>query len=65
MIQGKRFLLCQVFDCALWEWRTGNHVTSNVYQARIQNAFQRYKKDFDAMKSEGIDLKRFLGVGKK
>lgn len=57
----KEALLCHLFDCPLWEWRTGHHIKSNIYKRRIKNAFKCYKKDFNRLKQEGFDVNRFLG----
>jgi len=56
----KEVLLCHLFDCPLWEWRTGCYIKSNNYKRRIRNAFKCYKKDFNRLKQEGFDVKRFL-----
>lgn len=58
---SKDALLCPIFNCPLWEWRTGNHVNSNKYQQRIKRAFRYYKNDFDELKGSGIDIERYLG----
>jgi len=58
---SKEVLLCHIFDCPLWEWRTGKHVSSVVYQRRMKDALKCYKKDFNELKREGFDVKFFLG----
>ena len=33
--------LCHLTDCPLWEYRTGNHVSSPVYKKRFAGAIER------------------------
>jgi len=58
---SKEVTLCPIFDCPLWEWRTGSHIKSNIYKRRIKKALVRYRLDFDELRKEGFDIKHFLG----
>jgi hypothetical protein len=55
----KEVTLCHIFDCTLWEYRTGSHVSSTSYQRRIEAAFKNYKKEFNELAREGVDLAIF------
>lgn len=41
----KEVSLCHLTDCHLWEYRTGNHVSSPVYKRRMATAAKNYPED--------------------
>ena len=43
---AKEVTLCHVFDCPLWEYRTGTHISSQAYKRRMERAFSRYPEEF-------------------
>jgi hypothetical protein len=61
---NKEVTLCSVFECPLWEYRTGSSMSSGAYQRRIAGAFKNYAADFDEMSREGIDLAVFRAPGR-
>lgn len=60
----KEVTLCTVFDCPLWEYRTGSHVSSVAYQRRIEAAFKNWANDFKNMSREGANLAVFRAPGR-
>jgi hypothetical protein len=42
---NKEVTLCTAFDCPLWEYRTGNHITSRIYKERMATALKNYGKE--------------------
>lgn len=61
---AKEVTLCQVFDCALWEYRTGSRISSSIYKRRIKAAFRNYEADLKEMEREGVDLAVFRAQGR-
>jgi hypothetical protein len=61
---NKEVTLCPAFDCPLWEYRTGCHVSSGMYKRRIEAAFKNYAADFEEMSREGLDLAGFRAPGR-
>lgn len=55
--------LCHIFDCTLWEYRCGYHMSSNSYKPRIQGAFRRYKSEVTELKEMGYTIANFLLKG--
>jgi hypothetical protein len=53
---AKEVTLCHLFDCPLWPYRTGQHVSTSGYKARIDNAFRNYPEEFEELARMGIDL---------
>jgi hypothetical protein len=41
----KEVTLCTAVDCPLWEYRTGSHVSSQVYRGRMETALRNYAAD--------------------
>ena len=60
---AKEVTLCVVFDCPLWEYRCGYHVSSGKYRKRIHVAFSRYAKDVKELQRQGINMADFLLEG--
>jgi len=60
---SKEVTLCILFDCPLWEYRCGYHVSSNSYNPRIENAFRRYELDVKELKAISISIGNFLAQG--
>jgi len=56
----KEVLLCQVFDCPLWPFRTGDHISSARYKRRIQAAFTKKTEDITELQREGLNMADFL-----
>ncbi len=57
---AKEVTLCHIFDCPLWEYRTGSSIDSNQYGRRIKGAWERYKPEFNELEEMGIDLNKFF-----
>ncbi|GAG55496.1 unnamed protein product [marine sediment metagenome] len=60
---AKEVTLCNVFDCPLWQYRCGYHMSSQSYKPRIQNAFRKYKLDVRELKVMGYTIENFLAQG--
>jgi len=60
---SKEVTLCSIFDCPLWEYRCGYHISSNRYKPRIRRAFKQYKLDVTELKGMGLDIGDFLIEG--
>ena len=60
---AKEVTLCLLFDCPLWEYRCGYHMSSNGYKPRIQTAFRKYKSDVKELKAMGYLIGNFLAQG--
>jgi len=58
---SKEVTLCNIFDCPLWEYRCGYHVSSQSYSPRIKNAFRKFKPEVKELKGMGITEKDYLG----
>jgi hypothetical protein len=61
----KEVLLCHIFDCYIWPFRTGGFVASSAYQKRIEKAFKNYKADVAALAEMGITKEDFLRLPKR
>jgi hypothetical protein len=55
----KEVTLCQLFDCSLWPWRTGQHVSSRDYADRVTKAFRNYPDEIAELVNLGIDISKF------
>jgi len=62
--KNKEVTLCHIFDCPLWEYRTGNHISSKAYKRRMKKALKNYQKELKELKKEGIDISLFKRNGK-
>ena len=60
---SREVTLCHIFDCPLWEYRTGTSIRSTVYKERIRRAFISCKKEFEELRKMGIDIKTFFPDG--
>jgi len=56
----KEVTLCVLFDCPLWEYRCGYHISSGRYRERIQKAFSKNTEDIRELRREGLDMADFL-----
>jgi len=56
----KEVTLCQIFDCPLWEFRCGYHISSVRYQERIKTAFSKNTEDIRELRRDGLDMADFL-----
>ena len=43
---NKEVTLCAAVDCPLWEYRTGNHISSNAYKDRLATAAKNYAREY-------------------
>lgn len=60
---AKEVTLCILFDCPLWEYRCGYHISSNSYSPRIRNAFRNYESDVKELRTMGFTIGNFLVEG--
>lgn len=49
---NKEVVLCHIFDCPLWEWRCGNHISTNAYKDRLKTAVKNYIVEFGILFTE-------------
>lgn len=56
----KEVLFCIIFDCSLWEYRCGYHISSSRYRERIERAFKRFTRIVAELQREGLDMPDFL-----
>lgn len=56
----KEVLFCTLFDCSLWEYRCGCHVSSRRYRDRIERGFQTFTRIVAELHSQGLDCRNFL-----
>jgi len=57
----KEVTLCVLFDCPLWEYRSGYHISSGRYRKRIQKAFSKNTEDIRGLRrEEGLDMADYL-----
>ena len=56
----KERLLCQIFDCPLWEWRLGCHASGNKYSRAIRAAFVHWDQDWEELRLMGIPKEAYL-----
>lgn len=57
---SKEVTLCVLFDCPLWEYRCGYHISSGRYRQRIQVAFSKNTEDIRELRRESLDMADFL-----
>jgi hypothetical protein len=51
--------LCHLFDCPLWEYRTGNHVSSPTYKKRMAGSIARSSDEVRELEQMGINVALF------
>lgn len=51
--------LCHLFDCPLWPWRTGSHITSRTCIERVSKALENYPEDAAELVELGVDIGKF------
>jgi len=56
----KEVLFCVVFDCTLWEYRCGCHISSARYRERIQHAFKTFTRIVAELRHEDLGISNFL-----
>jgi hypothetical protein len=56
----KEATLCDLFDCPLWEYRCGYHISSKRYQERIETAFAKQTDAILWLKGNGLTKASFL-----
>lgn len=56
---AKEVTLCAAVDCQLWEYRTGNHVSSPVYKGRMATAIKNYPEEVADIRKD-LDLAPFF-----
>lgn len=61
---AKDVTLCTLFECPLWEYRCGFHVTSGRYAKRIEAAFSKLTPDIQELRREGLEG-HFFNVERK
>ena len=59
----KEVTLCSLFDCPLWPYRCGYHISSGRYSERIRTAFSKNTEDIEELQREGLDMAAFLPQG--
>lgn len=52
----KEVIICHLFDCPLWVYRTGNHVNNKAYKVRMGKALKNYARDIKALEEMGIHV---------
>lgn len=55
----KEVTLCQLFDCPLWPWRTGTHMSSKYYTERITAGLENYQGEVAELVKMGVDITKF------
>jgi len=55
----REVLICQVFDCPLWPFRTGDNIGSTRYKKRIRALFTRKTEDITELQKQGLDMPFF------
>jgi len=60
---AKEVTLCIMFDCPLWPYRCGYHISSGRYSERIRTAFSKNTEDIQELQREGLDMPKFLPQG--
>ena len=53
-------LFCTIFDCPLWPYRCGYHISSKKYRSRMERAFQTFTQIVAELRREGLDARNFL-----
>ncbi len=60
----KEVTLCHLKDCPLWEYRTGQHISTKVYKERMRISFESCAEEFAEIKaSVGLEQADFLTAG--
>jgi hypothetical protein len=57
---SKEVNLCHLYDCPLWPWRTGAHISTKDYSERITVALKNYPEEVAELSKLGIDTSRFI-----
>jgi hypothetical protein len=57
----KEVTLCHLFDCPLWPWRTGLHISSKGYAERIAAGLSKYPEEVVELVKMGVDISRYTG----
>jgi len=52
--------LCTAFDCPLWEYRCGYHISAKAYEKRVKAAFSKNIEEIKDLEREGLKLADFL-----
>lgn len=55
--------LCCLFDCPLWQYRTGHDLKSKTYQNRMLRYKTSCAEDLERMRRTGLDISRFFEFG--
>jgi hypothetical protein len=55
----KEVILCHIFDCPLWEWRTGSAKSSKAYRKRMGRALKSYPGELKELQDMGISTDSF------
>jgi len=56
----KEVLFCVIFDCPLWPYRCGYHISSGRYRDRVERAFNIFTQIVAELRREGLDMADFL-----
>lgn len=56
----KEVLLCTLFDCPLWPYRCGCHISSSRYRDRIGRAFRTFTRIVAELRRDGLAIADFL-----
>jgi len=56
----KDVALCTAPECALWEWRLGQHLRSKLAIKTMTMIFKRFPKDIEELESYGVDPEKYL-----
>lgn len=55
----REVLLCVLFDCPLWEFRTGQDARSGGYQRRMLKLKEDYGEELEMLRKAGYDVDQF------
>ena len=58
----KDVTLCHLFDCSLWEYRTGDHIRTKQYKRRIERAKIRYVEDLKEIAKLDSRARKFFNL---
>ena len=56
---SKEVTLCHIFDCPLWPWRTGLHISSKAYAERITSGLNKNPEEVAELVKMGVDISRY------
>jgi len=59
---AKEVTLCHLFDCPLWPWRTGTHVSSKYYTERITAGLENCSAEVAELVKMGVDITKFAVI---